>query len=279
MSLPAIAALPGERRGYVDTPEGQVHYRTMGEGPTIMLVHQAPWASIQYRDILPLIAAAGYRAIAPDLPGHGMSDALATPTIKGFAATIPIVLDALGIDRVALVGQHGGALVAGCAAADLGDRAIGLVMDNAPLMSPERRAARGAAIDESHAVLPLGAHLLDRWSLVRRIGDPEWSDETVHVAVVTYFANGPSREHAHRAAAAYDFAPAIARIACPTLVMAGQRDMLFASGAAIAALRPDWRYREYPGGAAELFDRPVLWVKAVLDFLSTAPGSPAKMAT
>ena len=66
MGLPAIGALPGERRGYVDTPEGQIHYRAMGEGPAIMLVHQAPWASIQYRAILPLIAAAGYRAIATD---------------------------------------------------------------------------------------------------------------------------------------------------------------------------------------------------------------------
>lgn len=268
MSLPAIGALPGERRGYVDAPSGQVHYREMGAGPAIVLIHQAPWASIQYRNIMPLIAAAGYRAIAPDLPGHGLSDPMTTPTIEGFAATIPALLDALEIDRAALVGQHGGGLVAGRAAADMGARAAVLVLDNAPINSSEQRAARAGSIDDSHRVQAFGAHLMDRWSLVRRIGDPEWSDETVHVSVVTYFANGPTREHAHRAASTYDFAPDVARIACPTLILSGRRDMLFAAGAKLAALRPDWSYREYDGGAAELFDRPADWVDKVLGYVS-----------
>ena len=74
MTLPILTALPGERRGYVDGPDGQIHYRSHGEGPPLLLVHQAPWASIQYRHALPRIAAAGFRAIAYDRRGFGRSD-------------------------------------------------------------------------------------------------------------------------------------------------------------------------------------------------------------
>ena len=71
--LPSVNILPGERRCYIDGPDGQVHYRTLGAGAPIVLIHQAPWGSIQYRAAMPVLAAAGYQVIAPDLPGHGMS--------------------------------------------------------------------------------------------------------------------------------------------------------------------------------------------------------------
>ena len=59
--LPSVNVLPGERRGYVDGPDGLVHYRELGTGTPIVLVHQAPWGSIQYRRAMPVLAAAGYR--------------------------------------------------------------------------------------------------------------------------------------------------------------------------------------------------------------------------
>jgi pimeloyl-ACP methyl ester carboxylesterase len=232
----------------------------------VLLVHQAPWASIQYRRVMPLFAAVGYRVIAPDLPGHGLSDPLADPTIEGFAAILAPLLDGLGVDRAALVGQHGGALVAARMAADNPERVAALVMDNAPLYTAERRDQRRAMIDESQRIAPDGSHLTDRWSLVRRIADPDWSDETVHVSVLTYFANGPSREHGHHAAAAYDLEPDLARIACPTRIVAGLADPLFPHGGALIERRPDWDYAELPGGSGMLLDRPKAWCEAVIPF-------------
>ncbi len=273
MTLPSMGALPGERRGYAAWDKGQIHYREQGEGPAVLLLHQAPWASIQYRRVMPLFAAAGFRAIAPDLPGHGLSDPLEEPTIKGFAAILPPLLDALGLAQAALVGHHGGALVAGRMAAAWPDRAAALAMDNAPLYSAEQRAHRLAKIDESQRIAPDGSHLADRWSLVRRIADPDWSDETVHLSVLTYFANGPTREHGHHAAAHYDFAADLARISCPTLVVAGRTDPLFPCGKALIDRRPDWRYAELPGGAGMLFDRPSDWFGTIFPFLATHVGA------
>lgn len=278
MTIPATGALPGERRGYVQCGDRQVHYREQGSGPVVLLMHQAPWASIQYRRVMPLIAAAGFRAVAPDLPGHGLSDPLAEPTIEGFATLLPPLLDALGAASAAIVGQHGGALVAGRMAAAYPDRVVALAMDNAPLYTSERRAQRQAAIDESQSVAADGSHLLDRWSLVRRIAEPDWSAETVHVSVLTYFANGPTREHGHHAAARYDFSSDLVRIACPTLVVAGLTDPVFSSGRQLIERRPDWDYTELPGGAVMLLERPAAWCAAILPFLNTHLGVPQKLA-
>lgn len=272
MTIPAMGALPGERRGYVAGESGQVHFRSMGQGPALVLVHQAPWASIQYRRVMPLAAAAGYHAIAPDLPGHGMSDPLSDPTIAGFAAILPALLDGLDVERAATVGHHGGALVAGRMAADHPDRVVALAMDNAPLYSPDGRARRLAMIDETHTVRGDGGHLTDRWSLVRRVADPDWSDDTVQLSVMTYFANGPSREHAHRAAALHDFEADLPRINCPTLVIAGRADPVFPSAAALIERRPDWRYAELPGGAGMALDRVDEWWAVVRPFLKEVFG-------
>lgn len=266
--LPMFGALPGERRGYVDAGGGQVHYREMGTGPAVLLCHQAPWAAIQFHRVMPLLAAAGYRAIAPDLPGHGLSDPLDPPSVAGFAAIVPPLLDALGEARAALIGHHGGALVAGHAAAAYPDRAAVLILDNAPLYSDEERAERRAKPGTAlPALAPDGGHFTDRWALARRFGDPGWSDATVHLSVLTYFANGPSTEHAHLAAPAHDFAADLPRIACPTLVLAGRGDPLHHMAERLIARRPEWACAELPGGASMTIDRAEEWMVPVRDFL------------
>lgn len=278
MSLPAVGPLPGERRGYVDCANRQIHFRQQGEGPAVVLLHQAPWASIQFRRIMPLFAAAGCRAIAPDLPGHGMSDPLEEPTIQGFAAILPPLLGALGVSRAALVGHHGGALVAARMAAEFPDMAAALAMDNAPLYTPAQREKRLAGIDLTQQVASDSSHFTDRWARVRSIADPEWSAETIHIAVLTYFANGPTREHGHDAAARYDLDADLDRIACPTLVMSGQADPLFPCGKALIDRRPDWEYSAMQGGSGVLLEHPDIWFKTVFSFLTAQAHDNPKLA-
>jgi pimeloyl-ACP methyl ester carboxylesterase len=45
---------------------------------------------------LDALAAAGWRAILPDLAGHGLSAAMAEPTTGQFAGDVVVLLDALG---------------------------------------------------------------------------------------------------------------------------------------------------------------------------------------
>src|SRR5688500_5461814 len=46
----------------------------MGKGPLVLLVHGWPESWYSWRHQLPAIAAAGYRAVAPDMRGYGKSD-------------------------------------------------------------------------------------------------------------------------------------------------------------------------------------------------------------
>src|SRR4051794_41416714 len=45
-----------------------------GEGPPVLFVHGEPTWSFLWRKVMPPVLAAGFRCIAPDLPGFGRSD-------------------------------------------------------------------------------------------------------------------------------------------------------------------------------------------------------------
>lgn len=45
-----------------------------GEGPAVVLFHGEPTWSFLWRKVMPPLLAAGYRCVAPDLPGFGRSD-------------------------------------------------------------------------------------------------------------------------------------------------------------------------------------------------------------
>ncbi len=80
------------------------------------------WACTPYifRETLGPVAAAGFRVIAVDLKGHGLSDKPASPaeyTVSAMRDNLLEVLDALGLARAGLVGHSMGAAVAVHAAA------------------------------------------------------------------------------------------------------------------------------------------------------------------
>lgn len=58
---------------YVEVDGTRIYYEEMGEGDPFFLIHTAGANSMEYHELMPLIADAGYRAIAVDLPGHGKS--------------------------------------------------------------------------------------------------------------------------------------------------------------------------------------------------------------
>lgn len=74
------------QRAYVDQGDRQLHLRTAGEGRALLLVHQNAHSSTMWEARMPEVAANGRRAIALDLPGHGLSDPFpAPPSLRGYA--------------------------------------------------------------------------------------------------------------------------------------------------------------------------------------------------
>ncbi|HEY3878498.1 MAG TPA: haloalkane dehalogenase [Trebonia sp.] len=117
------------RIGYVaDGPAG---------GPVVLLLHGEPSWSFLYRTMLPVLAEAGLRAIAPDLPGFGRSDKPADIADHSYARHVEwmraFAFDALDLRDVTLVGQDWGGLIGLRLAAEHPDRFAALVAANTGL--------------------------------------------------------------------------------------------------------------------------------------------------
>jgi len=87
----------------------------MGEGPLVIFVHGWPESWYSWRHQLPAIAAAGYRAVAPDMRGYGKTDApdnVEDYDIKKLTADVVGVIDALGEETAIVVGHDWGSIVA-----------------------------------------------------------------------------------------------------------------------------------------------------------------------
>ncbi|HEX9310443.1 MAG TPA: alpha/beta hydrolase [Gemmatimonadaceae bacterium] len=83
--------------------------------PPVVLVHGWGCSAYVFRRNMPALAEAGFRAIAIDLKGHGLSDkpvARAEYTIDSLVDHLRDILDALELERPALVGHSlGGSLI------------------------------------------------------------------------------------------------------------------------------------------------------------------------
>jgi haloalkane dehalogenase len=82
-----------------------------GSGQTALLLHGYPTSSYLWRNVLPAVAAAGARAVAPDLPGFGDSDPSLPGTWERQVENVERFRRALGLDRVILVVHDWGGLI------------------------------------------------------------------------------------------------------------------------------------------------------------------------
>ena len=109
------------------SPVTGVHFRTLetngiklrvaeaGSGPLVVLVHGWPESWYSWRHQIPVIAAAGYHVIAPDMRGYGKSDkpaAVEDYDVVHLTGDIVGLLDALGEEKAIIVGHDWGAIVA-----------------------------------------------------------------------------------------------------------------------------------------------------------------------
>ncbi|MBY0528096.1 MAG: alpha/beta hydrolase [Gemmataceae bacterium] len=74
----------------------RLHYLEVGEGPLVVLLHGFPEFSYSWRHQLPALAAAGFRAIAPDLRGYNLSDK--PPDVSAYGIE-PLTRDIVGLIR------------------------------------------------------------------------------------------------------------------------------------------------------------------------------------
>jgi len=93
----------------------------------------------------------GFDVVAPDLPGHGLSDGPPLESVDAMAAWLETLLETLDVQRAAVVGHSLGSLVASAFAARCPRSVTALVLLGTSQPMPVSDALLGAAADDDHA--------------------------------------------------------------------------------------------------------------------------------
>lgn len=260
------------RRGYLDAPTGQVHFRLAGPaaGRPLVLLHQSPLSSTQFDAVLPDLAARGFRAVALDMPGFGMSDA--TPgeaSLADYAAILPAALREFGWSSAALVGHHTGAVVAAIFAAIEPGSVQRLVLNGFPLLTQAEREYFSTFYFGPKEPVPDGSHLLVAWENRLR-STPGWTDlRLMHRYTVEALHRGDTNWRAFPLVLAADLESVLRRLAVPTLLMTNTGEDLYEATRRARALRPAFfEWCELQGGSHDIVDeQPGNWLEAVAGWL------------
>jgi haloalkane dehalogenase len=132
-----FAGLPGWhlRPHYLDVDGLRIHAVDEGprDAPPVLLLHGEPSWSFLYRRMIPVLTAAGHRAVAPDLVGFGRSDKPVRRedyTYQRHVDWMRAVVEALDLRDVTLVGQDWGGLIGLRLVAEMPDRFARVVACN-----------------------------------------------------------------------------------------------------------------------------------------------------
>lgn len=109
-----------------------------GNGHAALFLHGYPTSSYLWRNVLPAAAAAGYRAIAPDLPGFGDSPPVLPGTWEQQIVNVERLRRALELDRVVLGVHDWGGLIGLRWACDHPDAVAALVIADTGFFSDGR---------------------------------------------------------------------------------------------------------------------------------------------
>ena len=271
-------------RGYVDTPEGQIHYRTEGSGEPIVLLHQPPLSSEEYDFIIPVLAEK-YQAIAMDMLGHGDSDDPPDYNyeIEDYARNVVHFLDALGINKASIVGHHSGATVAVEVAAAYPPRVDRLVLSGCPVRVNQKAQETGKEpgpqlTDEKRDQLRIkedGQLIMWKWNIYKNLVLPGTSPELIFKNFKIGLAKidkvpDPDDYYALERAALmqYKITPRLGLIKSPTLLMSGEKGFAVDELDYTKELIPSCRTQVitnqgwYPG-----VENPVGFAQAVIEFL------------
>ncbi|HET8850522.1 MAG TPA: haloalkane dehalogenase, partial [Marinobacter sp.] len=130
---------------YLDVDAGlRMHFVDEGpqDGAPVVMLHGEPSWSYLYRHMIPQVASAGYRVLAPDLIGFGKSDKPASVNDYSYDRHMQWLtrwLDALNLSNVTLVCQNWGSLLGLRLAAEQHHRFSRIVVANGMLPTGDHR--------------------------------------------------------------------------------------------------------------------------------------------
>jgi pimeloyl-ACP methyl ester carboxylesterase len=179
------------KRAYIDTPEGQIHYRVEGNGKPLLLLHKVGLSSDQYTEMFPFLGSS-HSTIAIDILGCGNSDQPPHKySIQEYTRNIIHVLDAMGIQKTNVVGHLLGASLAVEMAAIFPERVDKVVLCSCINLEPELyKKMKDEFHDKRMMFKDDGSHLTDLWRSKYRMFPPPTNLENVQRTVVDFLRSG-----------------------------------------------------------------------------------------
>lgn len=234
-------------KGYSDGPQGQIHWRMVGErgdAPDLFCLHPAPFSGLAFTAIMPHLAK-GRRVIAPDFPGHGGSHAFKPdPTVDDYAAAMLAVTEDLsGSAPIDLLGFHTGCLVACEMALRSPENVRRLVLIDVPAFDEQTRGDYLAQAAAPPGFTPDLASLQPSWErgITRRI-ESQGMKRSFEV-FVEQLRHGEAMNAGFHAGFSYPVEEQLARLGKPVTVIATQ-SMLLEPSRRAASLIPGARLVE-----------------------------------
>jgi pimeloyl-ACP methyl ester carboxylesterase len=229
-----------EHQRWVVVDERAVNYVELGSGPPLVFVHGLSGRWANWLENIPEFAR-DHRVLALDLPGFGHSPLPREEiTISGYGRLLGRFLDAVGVDRAALVGNSMGGFIAAEVAITAPERVDRLVLVSAAGLSTEHRrhepVLKGLYATEAVA----------QWVIARLVGRSEemvgrprgrqaamWfvsprAEELAPELILeqSYGAGKPGFLPALDALTDYPIRDRLAEIKAPTLIVWGEKDLL-----------------------------------------------------
>jgi pimeloyl-ACP methyl ester carboxylesterase len=254
----------GLKLGYVEAGNPQ--------GEPILLLHGYTDSSRSFSLLVPHLSS--YRLLIPDQRGHGRSDAPeCCYSLSQFAFDAKQFLDALGVQRAAIVGHSLGSMVAITMAAEYPDRVRNITLIGSTALAPVKRGdwLYDNALSLKAPLDPASQFGKD-WHPANQPTpvDPAFAEAVngeilripVHVwhTVMRELASIPAGRHA-------------ADVKAPVLILSGGKDPIFAAEhhRSLIAAFPQAEAHVYPElGHNPIWERPADIAERIVTFLSSA---------
>ncbi|MES1178929.1 MAG: alpha/beta hydrolase [Myxococcales bacterium] len=277
----------------VRTGRLELHVAELGSGPPVLLLHGFPAYWADWEPQMRVLAASGFRAIAPDLPGYGESGQL--PNVLDYralelAADLAGLIRALGLQRAHVIGHDWGGTLAYLLAAEHPELVERLVIINAghPVLL-KRALRRFEQLRRSWYIFLFQLPVLPEWLVQRRVTISlclrgmevragAFSDTDLERYTAAMRAPGVARAALSYYRAAFR---APARSAClvtqPTLVLWGDQDQALSAPLLLTGLEqhvPQAKVARFANAGHWLHhDLPEVVSRHAIEFLSASANS------
>jgi len=214
------------RKGYADTPNGQIHFRQLKkvDGVPLVLFHQTASSGMMFEQMMTLLAD-DFHSIAPDNPGFGAS--FPPPslfTVSYISDSLHAALTSLGVESCYVFGHHSGSAIAVQMAHDHPNFIRKMILSGPPLLSESQINGLKASL-KPFAIAEDGSHLTQVWERIRK-RDSALPLETVHREVLLTQSARDAAQGAYQAVFEQPFKVQLEALEIPVLVMAGENDTL-----------------------------------------------------